>query len=142
MPRLGTDDARRRFTAARVARLATVRADGSPHVVPVVMAVEGARVYTVVDAKPKATPRLQRLWNVEANSAVSLLVDHYDEDWDAIWWVRADGQARVVETGAERDRALDLLLEKYPQDAGTPRDAYGAALLVDVARWVGWTATT
>ncbi|HEX6656041.1 MAG TPA: TIGR03668 family PPOX class F420-dependent oxidoreductase [Candidatus Limnocylindria bacterium] len=140
MPRLGTDDARRRFAAARIARLATVRADGSPHLVPVVMALEGERVYSVVDAKPKASVLLQRLRNVEGNPAVSLLVDHYDEDWDAIWWVRADGRAAVLEAGAEREHAIDLLFRKYPQGIA-PRDAYGAALVVDVARWVGWTAS-
>lgn len=139
MPRLGTDDARRRFSAARVARLATVRADGSPHLVPVLMAVEGARVYSVVDAKPKESLRLQRLRNVEGNPAVSLLVDHYDEDWDAIWWVRADGRGQVLAAGPERERAIDLLLEKYPRGVA-PRDSYGAALIVDVERWVGWTA--
>jgi len=140
MPPLGSDDARRRFAAARVARLATVRADGRPHLVPVVMAVEGDRIYTVVDAKPKRSARLQRLRNVEANPSVSLLVDQYDEDWDTIWWVRADGTARVVETGPEREHAIDLLSEKYPQGSAT-RNTYGAALVVEVVEWVGWTAS-
>ena len=140
MPPLGLDDARRRFATARVARLATVRSGGLPHLVPVVMAVEGERVYTVVDAKPKRSSRLQRLRNVAANPAVSLLVDHYDEDWDAIWWVRADGRARVVEDGRERDRAIELVAEKYPQGAA-PAESFGAAIIVDVTRWVGWAAT-
>ena len=139
MPPLEPDDARRRFGEARVARLATVRADGRPHLVPVVFAVEGERVFTVVDAKPKTSPALQRLRNVEANPAVSLLVDHYDEDWHAIWWVRAEGLARVVDSGAERKQAIDLLTRKYPQEIA-PRAAFGAALLVDVTRWVGWAA--
>lgn len=140
MPRLAPDDARRRFAAARVARLATLRPDGRPHLVPIVFAADGDRVVAVVDAKPKESRRLQRLQNVAANPAVSLLVDHYDEDWDAIWWVRADGQAREIESGLERDSAIDLLQAKYPQDAGMPREAFGAAIVVSVERWVGWTA--
>jgi PPOX class probable F420-dependent enzyme len=140
MPRLGPDDARRRFAEARVARLATVRADGRPHLVPVVMAMEGDRIYTVVDAKPKESRRLQRLSNVAAHPDVSVLVDHYDEDWSAIWWVRADGLARVVEQGPERERAIDLVVAKYPQEAAD-REGYGASLVVEIQHWVGWAAT-
>ena len=139
MPPLGLEDARRRFADARVARLATVRPDGRPHLVPVVMAVEDDRVYSVVDAKPKTSQRLQRLRNVASNPAVSLLVDQYDEDWAAIWWVRADGRARVIEAGPERDHAIELLSTRYPQGAA-PLESFGAAVVVDVARWVGWTA--
>jgi PPOX class probable F420-dependent enzyme len=140
MPPLGLEDARRRFADARVARLATVRPDGLPHLVPVVMAVTDDRVYSVVDAKPKTSQRLQRLRNVASNPAVSLLVDQYDEDWAAIWWVRADGRARVIETGPERDHAIELLSARYPQGAA-PLESFGAAVVVDVARWVGWTAS-
>jgi PPOX class probable F420-dependent enzyme len=139
MPRLGLDEARRRFAAARVARMATVSPDGRPHLVPIVFATAGDRVVAVVDAKPKESLRLQRLRNIAANAAVSLLVDRYDEDWDAIWWVRGDGVASVVETGAERERAIELLRAKYPQEAGTT-EAFGAAVVVTVERWVGWTA--
>ncbi|MGZ4272517.1 MAG: TIGR03668 family PPOX class F420-dependent oxidoreductase, partial [Solirubrobacteraceae bacterium] len=90
------EEARERFAAARVARLATADAGGRPHLVPVVFAVEGDRIYTVVDAKPKRTTSLRRLANVLENPQVALLVDHYDDsDWDALWWARADGRGRV-----------------------------------------------
>lgn len=130
------DEARRRFSAARVARLATVDAHGRPHLVPLVFAVEHDRVYSAVDAKPKRTTALRRLENVRRNPAVALLVDHYDEDWEALWWVRADGYGRVLEPeDPEARQALALLAQRYPQQRGA-----GAVLAVDVARWRGWSA--
>jgi PPOX class probable F420-dependent enzyme len=130
-------EARERFAAARVARLATADATGRPHLVPVVFAVEGDTVYTVVDAKPKRTTALRRLDNVAENPRVALLVDHYDDvDWDALWWVRADGVGRVLAPDApEARRAVELLRARYPQ-----QQAAGAVLAVDVERWSGWSA--
>lgn len=84
-----------RFAARRVARLSTVSARGDPHVVPVVFAVVGDVVFTAVDAKPKSTRSLRRLANIEAKPRVSMLVDHYEEDWSALWWVRVDGTAKT-----------------------------------------------
>ena len=130
-------DARARFAAARVARLATAGADGRPHLVPVCFAVDGDTVYSAVDElKPKATLRLRRLRNVAENPAVSLLVDHYDDDWSALWWVRADGRARVLPDAPE---AVALLAERYEQyRAAPPR---GPVLAIDVERWAGWSAS-
>src|SRR3954468_11111345 len=68
-----------RFAACRVARLATVRESGEPHLVPIVFAVTGAVIHTAVDAKPKRTRHLRRLANIAANPRVSVLADHYDE---------------------------------------------------------------
>jgi PPOX class probable F420-dependent enzyme len=129
--------ARERFAAARVARLATADAAGRPHLVPVVFAVEADTVYTIVDAKPKRTTALRRLANVAENPRVALLVDHYDDaDWDALWWVRAEGRGRVVEADdPEARRAVELLRARYPQQR-----AVGAALAVDVERWSSWAA--
>jgi PPOX class probable F420-dependent enzyme len=133
--------ARERFAAARVARLATADAAGRPHLVPVVFAVEADTVYTVVDAKPKRTTALRRLANVAENPRVALLVDHYDDaNWDALWWVRAEGVGRVLDPGsdveverAEAARAVQLLRARYPQQR-----AVGAVLAVDVERWSSW----
>jgi PPOX class probable F420-dependent enzyme len=134
---LSRAEAQERFAAARVARLATADAGGRPHLVPVVFAVDGDRVYSVVDAKPKRTTELRRLRNVAENPRVALLADHYDEDWDALWWVRADGVARVLDpvADAEAARAVELLSVRYPQQR-----AVGAVLAVDVERWSGWAA--
>lgn len=133
--------ARSRFAAARVARLATVGADGRPHLVPVVFALDGDTLYTAVDdVKPKATQRLRRLRNVAGNPGVALLADHYDEDWDALWWVRADGTARVLDPGdPEAGRARTLLAERYPPYRAAPPP--GPVIAVAVERWAGWAAT-
>ena len=130
-------EARERFATARVARLATADADGHPHLVPIVFAVEGEHIYSAVDAKPKRTTALRRLANVRENPAVTLLVDHYDDaNWDALWWARADGLGRVMQPEEpEAQRAIALLRERYPQQRAT-----GEVLAVDVERWSGWTA--
>jgi PPOX class probable F420-dependent enzyme len=127
--------ARELFAVARVARLATVRADGAPHLVPVTFALDGDRLLTAVDAKPKRHRRLRRLSNVAAEPRVSLLVDHYDEDWSRLWWVRADGEARV----ADLDEAMIApLAAKYPPYADQP--PAGPAIVVDVDAWISWSA--
>jgi PPOX class probable F420-dependent enzyme len=130
--------ARERFAAARVARLATADAGGRPHLVPVVFAVDGDRIYSAVDAKPKRTTALRRLRNVEENPLVALLVDHYDDaDWSALWWVRAEGRGRVLSGEVpEATHAVDLLRARYPQQR-----VLGAVLVVDVERWSGWSAS-
>jgi PPOX class probable F420-dependent enzyme len=131
--------ARARFADARVARLATVRTDGSPHLVPICFALDGDRLYSAVDHKPKRSRALQRLENIAANPGVSVLVDEYAEDWSRLWWVRADGVARVVEPGAAgHGRAVELLCGRYVQYRGAP--GLGAAIVVDVTRWTGWDA--
>jgi len=129
---------RRRVASSPVARLATVRADGVPHVVPVCFAVDGDRIVSVVDHKPKATTSLRRLDNVRAHPAVSLLVDQYDDDWARLWWVRVDGTATVRDAGLEHESAVDLLVAKYPQY----RDVRptGAVLEITAVRWLGWSA--
>jgi PPOX class probable F420-dependent enzyme len=129
-------EARERFAASRVARLATADANGRPHLVPVVFALAGDCIYSAVDAKPKRTTALRRLANVRENPAVAVLVDHYEDDWEALWWVRADGRGRVLEPDAdEAGRAIALLAGRYPQ-----QQAVGVVLAVDVERWSGWTA--
>lgn len=129
---------RRLVTRARVGRLATVRADGRAHLVPVCFALLGEVVYSAVDDKPKRHTRLQRLANVTATGTASLLVDEYDEDWTRLWWVRLDGSARVLENRDKGRRAIEALRAKYPQYAGHP--PAGAVLAMTVESWVGWAA--
>lgn len=127
---------RRRVAEARVGRLATVTASGRPHLVPCCFALVGDVVYSAVDGKPKTTLALRRLANIRAHPAAALLVDHYDEDWSALWWARLDGDGRVVEAGPERDSALDLLAVKYPQYAASRPP--GAVVALDIFRWRSW----
>jgi PPOX class probable F420-dependent enzyme len=137
----GIDDAeaRRRFTSSSVARLATVRPGGRPHVVPVCFAVDGETIVSVVDGKPKRGPDLQRLANVRARPAVSLLVDHYSDDWDRLWWVRVDGHGSVIESGPGHERAVDRLAAKYAQYR--ERRPEGPVLVVADLQWRSWSAT-
>ena len=132
--------ARERFAAARVARLATADAEGRPHLVPMVFVLAGETIYSAVDAKPKRTDRLRRLANAAVNPRVALLADHSDDaDWTALWWVRADGVARVLAPeDDEAVRAVDRLVARYAQY----REArpHGPVLAVDVERWSGWSA--
>jgi len=138
--RLDSAEARRRFADSRVARLATVDASGQPHLVPVVFAVVGDTVYNAVDAKPKTSRDLRRLANVRANPRASLLADHYaDDDWAALWWVRADGEARVLAVDdAESVEAVDALAARYAQYR--EQRPGGPVLAIDVRKWRGWSA--
>jgi PPOX class probable F420-dependent enzyme len=120
---------------ARVARLATVDEHGRPHVVPICFAIDGGVLYTAVDEKPKRTRRLRRLANIEANPAVAVLIDHYDENWSQLWWVRLRGTARIVE-----DRhAVELLAAKYPQYRDRPPT--GPVIAVTIEERSEWTAS-
>jgi PPOX class probable F420-dependent enzyme len=133
-----SDEARTLFATARAARLATVSAAGEPHLVPMVFALAGDTLYSAVDAKPKRTTALRRLANVAANPRVAVLADHYDDDWRALWWVRADGTGRVLDAREPEARdAVALLAERYAQYREQPPT--GAVLAIDVERWSGWT---
>ena len=125
--------------AAVVARLATVDGDGQPHLVPCCFAVDGDVAYSVVDHKPKRSRALRRLDNIRANPAVSLLVDHYVDDWSHLWWVRFDGGARLVVDGPEHASAIALLCTKYEQYRATPPS--GTVIAIDVTAVHSWAAS-
>jgi PPOX class probable F420-dependent enzyme len=133
------EHARERFGAARVARLATAGADGRPHIVPIVFAVpdDRDRIYSAVDQKRKRTTELRRLANIAENPRVSVLVDHYEDEWDKLWWARADGRGRILDPthDIEAQQAIELLRSRYPQQRAT-----GVVLAIDVERWSGWSA--
>ncbi|MEU4548847.1 TIGR03668 family PPOX class F420-dependent oxidoreductase [Nonomuraea dietziae] len=129
--------ARERFVAARTAKLATADAEGAPHLVPIVFAIEGNVIAFAVDHKPKNTMNLRRLRNIAANERVCLLVDHYEEDWERLWWARADGRASMVEDPAGRSRWIDRLAERYQQYRDHPPEGPVVAITVD--QWRGWS---
>ena len=134
------EELRRRVTAAPVARLATVRRDGGPRLVPVTFApVDALLCFAVDEVKPKRHGRLARLDDIAAQPRVALLVDHYAADWATLWWVRVDGTATVHNAGELRERALDALAAKYPPyRAARP---VGPVVMITPARWSGWSAT-
>jgi len=134
---LSEDEARARFAAARVARLATITPDGRPHLVPIVFALEQDVLHFAVDRKPKSTTALRRLANVAAHPEVTLLVDHYADDWTQLWWVRADGLATVRDATGD---VLDRLAAKYPPYVDEPPP--GPVVEVAISRWTGWRSSS
>lgn len=134
--RLSAQEAHRRFAASRSARLATTDAEGHPHLVPVTFAAYDGVVVIAIDHKPKTTRSLKRLRNIADNPHVCLLADEYRDDWEHLWWSRADGTAVVVHEGPEWEKARRHLMERYPQYRDHPPT--GPVIVVDVERWSGW----
>lgn len=130
-----------RFAESRVARLATVTESGEPHLVPVTFALDNRRLYTMVDHKPKRSMSLKRLANVSAHPGVSLLADHYEDEWTHLWWVRLDGSAVVEPSGPEWTVARLVLADKYPQYRDHQPE--GPAIVVDIqdVSWWEWERT-
>ena len=123
---------------ARVARLATIDPDGRPHLVPIVFVLDGDTLYSAVDTKPKRSRQLRRIENARERPDVTVLVDHYEDDWSRLWWVRLRGRARVLDEGDEAERALELLTEKYEQYRSEPPGR--PVLAIDLVEWRGWAA--
>jgi PPOX class probable F420-dependent enzyme len=129
-------DVLERFAGARVARLATISADG-PRLVPVTFAWHrGTAVWAVDRVKPKRPGKLRRERDLERDPRVALLVDHYAEDWAELWWVELRGTAAVLE-GPAAEAALDALAERYPpyRDQRPP----GPVVAVTPDRWAWWS---
>ena len=121
-----------------MARLATADAQGRPHLVPVTFVVDGDTIFTTVDQKPKSTTKLKRLRNVAENPQVTMLADHYSDDWDTLWWVRADGTATLRTDEHQMAAPLALLARRYPQYRQAPPP--GPVLAMTVTRWSGWAS--
>ena len=126
------------FAEAPGAVLATIKPEGMPHLVPIVFAVHNDMIYTAVDAKRKSTKKLRRLANIDANPRVCVIVDHYVDDWDELWWVRADGVASIYYSGEEVATGYDLLRRKYIQYHRIALD--GPVIAIAVQRWSSWHA--
>ena len=138
MPLIDPEEITRRLMQARSATLGTVEETGRPHLVPIVFAYREGRLYTAVDQKPKSTRRLKRLRNIEANPNVSVLLDRYEDDWTRLWWIRIDGEARVIDSGPAFREGIALLTRKYrPYDTQPPP---GPVIEVRVETIRAWSA--
>lgn len=129
------------LSEARVARLATVATDGSAGLVPICFAVVDGWIVSAVDHKPKRTALLRRLDNIAAAGTATVLVDHYDEDWSRLWWVRVRGRATIH---ADRDEpavaaAVAALVAKYSQYRDVPPTGAVYRIAMDDVR--SWRAT-
>ena len=106
-----------RFTApqetflrwARVARVATISPDGSPHVVPICPLLHEGRIYF---ATPGTTRKAR---NLRANPRVALTFDEYVEDWDALRGLMVQGRAKLIRRGLRWQGLRDMFNEKYQQ---------------------------
>lgn len=139
-------ECRRRVAGARFATLATTRPDGAPHLVPITFAgpdpaLLGPDVLvTAVDHKPKSDQRLQRLVNLDHDPRCAVLVDHTDPDWTALWWVRGDAVAEVVDEPAADHPGIVALVDRHPQYRTTP--PAGPLVVLHVSSWSGWGYTS
>jgi coenzyme F420-0:L-glutamate ligase / coenzyme F420-1:gamma-L-glutamate ligase len=131
---------RAKLDAARVARLATLDEQQSPHLVPICFALNANVFYSAIDRKPKrvAPKRLARLRNIKKTPQVALLVDHYEENWTLLWYVLVRGKAKLVSAPAERKRALQSLREKYPQYRGGMLQENAPLLRITPERITAW----
>jgi PPOX class probable F420-dependent enzyme len=131
------DRCRELFAGERVARLATI-GPGGPRIVPITFALVSDHIVTAIDDKPKTTTRLRRLTDIANNPRVAVLADHYEDAWDRLWWVRADGVAEVFHSGPIMDDALDELAVRYRQYRDERPD--GPVIAIAVTQWSGWAA--
>ena len=131
---------RAKLETARVARLATLEAERTPHLVPICFACDGSVFYSAIDRKPKqvAASRLARLKNIRETPQVALLVDQYDEDWSRLWYVLVRGEAELVSDAAEQKRAIQLLRTKYPQYSADMLADDAPVLRITPARITAW----
>ena len=129
---------RRRLSEARVAHVATVGPGGRPHIVPITFALDADAIYFAVDSKPKRTTDPRRLRNIAANPAVAVLVDHYEDNWDLLWWIRVDGTARTLPAGPPADAAIDRLTSRYAQYRQARPS--GPVVEISIDRISGWSA--
>jgi PPOX class probable F420-dependent enzyme len=122
-----------------VARLATVSAGALVRLVPICFAVVGDRLVSAVDHKPKRSSRLARLDDIVAAGSATVLVDHYDDDWERLWWVRVRGAAAVH--GDDEPVAAEgrqVLVAKYPQYRERPPAGPVYSVGLDEVSW--WRA--
>jgi PPOX class probable F420-dependent enzyme len=139
MASMTPEEARARFEDARVAVLASMGPKGAPHLVPVVFALDGEHIHLGIDTKPKRGGELARVANLRADPRCALLVHGYQEDWDRLWWARADGRASILDGGPALERTRTLLQDRYPQYGGGT-GVIGPAIVIEVEHWSGWSA--
>ncbi len=131
-----------RLADAPVGHLATADTAGRPHVIPVCFAFDGEHIYSVLDAKPKrgSLTGLRRVRNILANPRVSLVIDHYEEDWSKLWYLLIQGHADLLDDGDEPAAAITLLREKYKQYQQMALDG-NPVIRITPERLTGWAGS-
>jgi PPOX class probable F420-dependent enzyme len=129
------------LATARVARLGTTGDDRRIRLVPICFAIVDDHLVSAVDHKPKRTARLARLDDITATGSATVLVDHYDEDWNELWWVRIRGAAAVRDEDDGISVAGRVALgEKYRQYRDRPPRGPVYSIRLDEVTW--WRASS
>lgn len=139
--RLPEEEARARLAAHDHAILCTLHPDRGVDAVPVAYALddEGYLGVPVDRVKPKASERLQRERNLEADPRATLLAEHWDPgDWSRLWWVRAELRWEADADGARTAALAARLAERYPQYHDQP---FTRVLVLRIVGVTGWAAT-
>lgn len=119
------------LAAARVCRIATVRADGQPHLIPVCPVYNGDQILYVDIGSRSASAE-----GVGGNGLVAVLVDEYDEDWSRLKGLLLRCRAQALE-GEAVEAAWRQIREKYPQYGSVgwePR----LTLALSIQEWRQW----
>lgn len=135
---LGEDDCIDRLASTGHGVLATVHRDRGVDAVPVVFALDGRRILVPIDTiKPKRTTDLQRTRNLRADPRCALLVEHYSEDWEDLWWVRVHARGSVCPPEA-LDTARHVLADRHPRYS--VEGSVASVLVLDPETFSGWAA--
>ena len=98
-----------------VARLATSTSTGEPYLIPVTFVLNANRILIVIDDKPKSGGPLRRVRNILENSSVAVLFDHYEDDWNQLWWLLIRGNAEILhydDFSEEQQSNIPILFKK------------------------------
>ena len=110
--------------------------------VPVVFAETEGRVWIPIDGKPKSSGQLARISNIERDPRVTVLLDHYSDNWTELWWLRIEGTATVrlgESFGEQETRAAARLREKYDQYRTTrPFSDEPTLIRIEIERMRSW----
>ena len=138
--RLAEHEARARLGSHDHGILCTVHAERGVDAVPVAYAMDdGGYLGVPVDlVKPKASLRLQRERNLEADPRATLLAEHWDRgDWSRLWWVRAELRWQPGPAASRVAALAGRLAARYPQYQDQP---FARVLVLQIVGVTGWAA--
>ena len=137
MPRLAGPDARALFAGARTATLGSTGADGPPHLVPCVFAVDGDQVYRAGEGNAES-PRAQgRRANLAARRGLRARGAQQGGEGAGVGWVRGGGGAASERGRGERGGGR---AGGRPVTGGTGRTRRRSGGRRPADHWTGWTA--
>ncbi|MGH3053903.1 MAG: pyridoxamine 5'-phosphate oxidase family protein [Gaiellaceae bacterium] len=110
----------------RVARLATVGADRTPHNVAICPVVLSSKIYFA------SAHTARKVRNIQRNPRVALAFDRYSENWKQLAGTMIVGTGVVIMQGAAFRRARQALYRRYRQYARIAPITEGESVIVCV----------